>query len=408
MITNNIFYSLINLIKELFKFNTPTDKLLSTYFRNNRKLSSQQRALVAETVYTILRNYYKLTATLNDNIPEIIGITWLKLMQIKPSLFAEIKLINYAKISQLDFVANDLSLFELPQWLITELKLQFTNEELLQLSNSMQQEASLDLRVNILKNNVNNVLKELKAFNPIAMTYSNFGVRVKDKTFLAKHPLFLNGDIEVQDESSQIAGMLLNPKQGDTIVDFCAGAGGKTLLFGMLMRNSGRIYALDINEKRLNNLKPRAARAQLSNIYTMLISSEFDTKLNKLFGKIDKVFVDAPCSGIGTLRRSPELKFRQTLDSINELNKIQLSIITQAAKLVKSNGYLVYATCSILKQENQDIVNKFLTENKNFTLIPLTQVFKSNHFNSQQDYLTLLPHIHGCDGFFAALLQRKE
>ncbi|MCX8514195.1 MAG: hypothetical protein RL017_361 [Pseudomonadota bacterium] len=408
MITNDLFYSLMGLVKELFKFNTPTDKLLSTYFRNNRKLSSQQRALIAETVYTILRNYYKLTATLNDNIPEIIGITWLKLMQLKPSLYAQLKLINYTKIASLNFTINELSMYELPQWLITELKLQFTTAELLLLTNSLQQQASLDLRVNILKNSVTNVLKELKNFAPSTMQYSNFGIRVQDKTFLAKHPLFLNGDIEVQDESSQIAGMLLNPRQGDTIVDFCAGAGGKTLLFGMLMRNSGRIYALDINERRLNNLKPRAARAALTNIYTMLISSEHDDKLNKLRGKIDKVFVDAPCSGIGTLRRSPELKFRQSKDAINQLNQIQSSILAQAAKLVKVNGYLVYATCSILQQENQDIVNKFLATNSNFTLISPAAILQSKQLNTADNYLSLLPHIHGCDGFFAALMQRQS
>jgi 16S rRNA (cytosine967-C5)-methyltransferase len=260
--------------------------------------------------------------------------------------------------------------------------------------------------VNLVKNNLNTVLSSLSEFNPQKMEFSPFGIRLKDKTFLAKHPLFLDGSIEVQDESSQVAGLLLNPKRGDMVVDFCAGAGGKTLLFGMLMRNSGRIYAFDVNEKRLNNLSPRMIRAGLSNVYPQLIAHENDAKIKRLHNKIDRVFVDAPCSGLGTLRRNPELKFRQTEIGINELNRKQEAILEQASKLLKVGGHLVYATCSILYQENQNIVKQFLHNHPEFELIPASTVLTSPHLVRDNIYLELLPHIHNTDGFFAALLRR--
>ena len=398
----------MHLIRELFKFDAPSDKLLSNFFRSNRKLSSSERSLIAETAYTILRNYYKLTLVLDNDIPNIIGLTWLKLMQLKASSFAAIKLIDYQKISKIEFQTDALSTLELPEWLITELEQSYSKNDIAKLAQSLQQEAPLDLRVNLLKNNRATVLQELQEFSPSKMEFSPFGIRINNKTFLAKHKLFIDGCIEVQDESSQLAGLLLNPKRNEIVVDFCAGSGGKALLFGMLMRNSGHIYAFDVNQKRLNNLTPRMNRSGLTNTHSTLIDSEFDTKLHRLYNKIDRVFVDAPCSGLGTLRRNPELKFRQSLHSIEELNIKQMSILQEASKLLKPGGHLVYATCSIVKAENQDIVEQFLLFNPDFTLVPATQVLSNPKLKQNDSYLTLLPHIHHCDGFFAALLQKKH
>ena len=202
--------------------------------------------------------------------------------------------------------------------------------------------------------------------------------------------------------------MLLNPKRGEMIVDFCAGSGGKSLIFGMLMKNTGRIYAFDINEKRLNNLSPRLQKSGLSNIYPFLINNENDSKIKRLHNKIDKVFVDAPCSGIGTLRRNPDLKFRQSLRTIEELNIKQLSILNSASKLVKLNGILAYATCSIIPKENQEIINQFLQNNLNFELIDYKNIINNSLLFSSNKYLQLLPNVHATDGFFIALLKRKN
>ena len=396
------------LLRETLKFDTPTDKILSEFFHNNKKLNNFERDLIAQTTYTILRNYYKLTQTLENNIPDIIGMTWIKLLHIPVTKLQNIKLIDVDKLTTTKFTNDQLSTLELPLWMINELQQKYTTSEIKDLALSLKQTAPLDLRINLIKNNINNILADLKEFNPQKMELSPFGIRLYNKIALAKHPLFLNGSIEVQDESSQLAGLLLNPKRGEMVVDFCAGSGGKTLLFGMLMRNSGRIYAFDINERRLNNLAPRLSRSGLSNIHPQLISGETDSRIKRLHNKIDKVFVDAPCSGTGTLRRNPDLKFRQSLEGIKELNKKQLSILSEASKLLKVGGYLVYATCSIMPKENQDIVNQFLINNPSFALIPCTTVLNNPKFINDEGYLALLPNIHNCDGFFAALIQKQS
>jgi 16S rRNA (cytosine967-C5)-methyltransferase len=344
---------LINsLLAEVLKFKSPIDKLLSECFRSNRQLGSAERAIVAETIYSHVRE------------------------------------------------------MELPQWIYDKLAAQMPKTQMRLLVDAMKVQAPLILRVNIIKSNRQKIMTELAQFHPVECKFSPYGIMLKDKTFLSKHRVFTEGLIEVQDESSQLAGLLLNPKRGEMVLDFCAGAGGKTLLIGMLMRNTGRIYALDINQKRLGNLTPRLARSGLSNVHPQLIQNENDSKIKRLHNKMDKVFVDAPCSGLGTLRRSPELKFRQTEAGIQELQAKQLSILSSAGKLLKVNGTLVYATCSILKDENEDVVSQFLANNSGFELINANTVLNNSELVDNDGYLRLLPHIHNTDGFFAALIKR--
>ena len=189
----------------------------------------------------------------------------------------------------------------------------------------MQQPAALDLRVNTLFATRDEVLQALQTecMEAQATPYSPIGIRLKDKPALTRHPLFLSGKIEIQDEGSQLLGYLLAPRRNEMVVDFCAGAGGKTLMLGAMMNSSGRLYAFDISEKRLANLKPRLKRSGLSNLHPQLIAHENDSKVKRLAGKIDRVLVDSPCSGLGTLRRSPDLKFRQSPQSLIELKHQQ-------------------------------------------------------------------------------------
>jgi len=208
---------------------------------------------------------------------------------------------------------------------------------------------------------------------------------------------------------------LLAPKRGEMVVDFCAGAGGKTLAIGALMRSTGRLYAFDTSERRLANLKPRQARSGLSNVHPVWIDSENDAKIKRLAGKIDRVLVDAPCSGMGTLRRNPDLKWRQTPTGVLELNQKQMSILTSAARLLKPGGRLVYATCSLLPQENQAIAEEFLAQNPNFEAVPAAEVLKPLFpkeklplgCSPDNPWWQLWPHIHGTDGFFGAVFQKK-
>jgi 16S rRNA (cytosine967-C5)-methyltransferase len=211
----------------------------------------------------------------------------------------------------------------------------------------------------------------------------------------------------VQDEGSQLLGFLLEPKRGEMVVDFCAGAGGKTLLLGALMRNTGRLYAFDVSDKRLANLKPRLARSGLSNVHPARIEHERDQKIKRLAGKADRVLVDAPCSGLGTLRRNPDLKWRQDETSVAELTVKQAAILDAAATLVRPGGRLVYATCSLLSAENDDIVAAFLEKHPDFSLLPASAVLGKQGIACEGDVLRLLPHKHNTDGFFAAALERK-
>ena len=235
-------------------------------------------------------------------------------------------------------------------------------------------------------------------------------MRLREKPALNKHPMFLDGAVEVQDEGSQILGMLVEPRRGEMVVDFCAGAGGKTLQMGAAMNSSGRLYAFDVSDKRLANLAPRLKRSGLSNVFPQRISGENDAKVKRLRGKIDRVLVDAPCTGLGTLRRNPDLKSRQTDEGLAELNAKQRAILAAAAALVKPGGRLVYGTCSLLTEENEDIVDEFLARHADFHLVPAGDVLKRQGITipGTGEYLRLYPHVHDTDGFFAAVMERDK
>jgi 16S rRNA (cytosine967-C5)-methyltransferase len=196
------------------------------------------------------------------------------------------------------------------------------------------------------------------------------------------------------------------------VVDFCAGAGGKTLLLGALMRSTGRLYAFDVSDKRLARLKPRLARSGLSNVHPVMISGENDSKVKRLAGKIDRVLVDAPCSGLGTLRRNPDLKWRQTPESVAELARKQADILAGAARLVKAGGRLVYATCSILPEENEAVVDAFLAAHPDFIRVSAPEILARQGIAldcpSENGDLRLSPQLHGTDGFYAAVMERRQ
>ena len=228
------------------------------------------------------------------------------------------------------------------------------------------------------------------------------------KPALNQHALFLSGTVEVQDEGSQLLGMLVAPRRREMVVDFCAGAGGKTLLLGALMQNQGRLYAFDVSDKRLDSLKQRLKRSRLSNVHPQRIGSERDPRIRRLAGKIDRVLIDAPCSGMGTLRRNPDIKWRQSPASVDELIAKQRRILAASAQLLKPGGRLVYATCSLLREENEQVVEDFLaSENGSFTPVDCQSVLDSQHIELQTGrYFQVLPDSHQCDGFFAAVLER--
>ncbi|HCY38300.1 MAG TPA: SAM-dependent methyltransferase [Neisseriales bacterium] len=397
------------LLAQVLEFEHPADALLSKFFRENRKLGLKDRNVIAETIYTILRHYIKLTkVVVAKNSFTLIGYTWVKLLGVGRHEIRELRTINLGELDKLPEL--DMNVVELPAWVIQRLSANLTTDEITELAKAMTKQAPLTLRVNTIKTSRNDVLAAFaeQGIKVKPTLLSPYGVKLNDRAALIKNELFLQGLIEVQDEASQLAGLLLEPKRGDMVVDFCAGSGGKTLLFGMLMKNSGRIYAFDVNERRLGNLTPRLARSGLSNVYPQLIASENDSKLKRLAEKMDRVFVDAPCLGLGTLRRNPDLKFRQNEQGLAEINVKQLDILTAASRLVKPGGVLVYATCSILRAENQDVVENFLSEHAEFEIIEVKQVLKNlDLVLKDQRYLELSPVTHDTDGFFACIMQKS-
>jgi 16S rRNA (cytosine967-C5)-methyltransferase len=242
--------------------------------------------------------------------------------------------------------------------------------------------------------------------------YSPWGLRIQGKPALHKLDVFMRGDVEVQDEGSQLLALMTDAKRGEMVVDFCAGAGGKTLALGASMRNTGRLYAFDTSGHRLAALKPRLARSGLSNVYPVQIAHERDERIKRLAGKIDRVLVDAPCSGLGTLRRNPDMKWRQSPQSIDELRVKQGLILASAARLLKPGGRLVYATCSLLEDENEAIAAEFSAAQKDlFRPLACETALARAHVADaasivRGEYLRLWPHRHGTDGFFAAVWER--
>jgi 16S rRNA (cytosine967-C5)-methyltransferase len=227
----------------------------------------------------------------------------------------------------------------------------------------------------------------------------------------------VRGDFEVQDEGSQLLAMLVEAKRGEMVVDFCAGAGGKTLALGAAMRSTGRLYAFDTSAHRLDAFKPRMARSGLSNVHPAAIAHERDDRVKRLAGKIDRVLVDAPCTGLGTLRRNPDLKWRQSLAAVEEMVHKQTAILQSAARLVKPGGRLVYATCSLLMQENEAVAQAFSKDNPDFMGVPAGDILERLKVAQAQTlcsggdggnmYLRLWPHRHATDGFFSAIWQKK-
>lgn len=432
---------------QLLQFAQPADAVLSAFFRT-KKSGVRDRAFIAETAYAVLRRKRLLTK-LGMTTPKpgtetrdqkngpkeknnsghkgepwpkthvsvrelvLLSLTRLRGMsqrQLAPALKeGEAEWLNEVRAQpepaltlgeQLDF----------PDWLAERLQDRMPAEDLLTLARALNSSAPLDLRVNTFKATPEAMLAQLteEGMNLAPCPYSPIGIRLKNRPFLQKHPLFLDGSIEVQDEGSQLLGYLLNPKRGEMVVDFCAGAGGKTLMMGAMMRSTGRLYAFDVAEKRLAKLKPRVARAGLSNVHPMLIANENDIRIKRLAGKADRVLVDAPCSGLGTLRRNPDLKWRQTPETVAELTQKQAAILTAAARLLKPGGRLVYATCSILEEENAAIVNAFLASHPEFSRLSASQILAGQGIKlATGEDLLLNPAVHGTDGFYAAILQRN-
>lgn len=406
-----------DLLRQVLKLDAPADAIVSAFFRHHRQLGQRERHALAETAYAVLRRRLLFAHLANSGSGalerRLAILGWQGSDSFLRSAMGSNEQKWLAQVKAIDLATLPEKLrHNLPDWLAAPLKAEL-GDDFWPLVSALDQSAPLDLRVNTLKADREAIRAELREAGIEAelTPYSPWGLRLAGKPALQKLPLFIRGDVEVQDEGSQLLAAMLAPKRGEMVVDFCAGAGGKTLALGAAMRNTGRLYAFDVSGHRLDGLKPRLARSGLSNVYPAQIAHERDDRIKRLTGKIDRVLVDAPCSGLGTLRRNPDLKWRQSPKALEELGIKQAAILDSAARLVKPGGRLVYATCSLLKRENEDIAKAFAASHPDFKplaaaeLLAAAQVARSEELDSAGS-LRLWPHRHQTDGFFAAAWER--
>jgi 16S rRNA (cytosine967-C5)-methyltransferase len=407
------------LIHRVMQFKQPADNVVSDYFRSQRALGARERHTLAETTYAVLRHrllYQHLAQSGKGEMERRLAIlAWQGNEGFLRAALSDVEQQWLEKVGKVDRTALPEKLrHNLPEWLAERL-MAAMGDQFWPLIDSLNQAAPLDLRVNTFKAKREDVQAALKLEGVEAepTPYSPWGLRIQGKPALHKLDVFLRGDVEVQDEGSQLLALMTDAKRGEMVVDFCAGAGGKTLALGASMRNTGRLYAFDTSGHRLAALKPRLARSGLSNVYPAQIAHERDERIKRLAGKIDRVLVDAPCSGLGTLRRNPDMKWRQSPESVAELQVKQAAILAGASRLLKPGGRLVYATCSLLAEENEDIARAFTEATaQTMTPLPAQQVLERAHVEGADslvlgDFLRLWPHRHGTDGFFAAVWERR-
>jgi 16S rRNA (cytosine967-C5)-methyltransferase len=403
-------------LRKILEFEAPADLVLRRFFRENPDLGRRDRGFVAESMFACLRRlrwYSHLAGGRDARRLFILAADRLpapERRELRHALNEE----QCAWLAHCRACTDDAAPLgvraELPDWVIEVMQDRLADDAILAIGRGMQTPAPLDLRVNTERADRHDVLAALHAsgIHAHATRYSPVGVRLDSKPALEQHPLYLTGAVEVQDEGSQLLGYLLAPKRREMVADFCAGAGGKTLLLGALMRSQGRLYAFDVSAHRIRRLHTRLARSGLSNVQPEAIAHENDVRLKRLAGKIDRVLVDAPCTGFGTLRRNPDLKWRQDPSDLAALTEKQSSILEAASRLLKPGGRLVYATCSFLPAENEDIVAAFLRRHPEFTILNAQNILSRQGIAVEiGSRLQLLPHRHGTDGFYAAVLERQ-
>jgi 16S rRNA (cytosine967-C5)-methyltransferase len=403
-------------LAQLLEFSGPADEALSRFFRANRELGRKERSFIAEGVYAVLRRKRSLEAAAGSAEPRalllaallrVVGFSGRALEGALKS--DELALVSRIKASRAEGLAPAVRA-DLPDWLWQKLAAERGEDEAMRIAHALLNPAPLDLRANLARIDRDTALQRLAAdgFEASATPHSPAGIRLAGKPAINRHPLFGDGLVEVQDEGSQLLAWLLGPRRSEMIADYCAGAGGKTLALAMLMRGTGRVYAMDISAKRLAALSPRAVRAGITSIHPIALSGDNDIRTKRLAGKIDRVLVDAPCSGFGTLRRNPDLKWRQGPQAIAELADKQGRILESASRLVKPGGRLVYATCSILSEENEAVVDAFIGRRPEFRELSCGELLRAQRISLEAgDRLRLWPHVHSTDGFFAAAFERR-
>jgi 16S rRNA (cytosine967-C5)-methyltransferase len=404
----------IEILEGLEQTAQPFDRFLKDWFRSRRFAGSKDRRAIAERVFAITRRRAHLAHRIGDGHPRALAIA--SLLEEGADIEAlfrggygpapltddERAALAVAPQPEPDWVKG-----EYPQWLEEELRRAF-GSRLLEEMTALQGRAPVDLRVNILKAGRPEVLAALKAegFAAQPTPYSPCGIRIppgEGSAALTKSALFESGAFEFQDEAAQLASLLADAKPGMRVLDLAAGAGGKALAMAAAMNDQGEILAFDDSAARL---APLAERARRAGAHCITLAEQRGGPLWGN-GKFDLVFLDAPCSGSGTWRRQPELRWRLTPERLVELNRIQDWLLDDAARHTRAGGRLIYATCSLLECENQDRVAAFLARNPGFATIDLGEGWNGNPVPGLGTDFRGTPQTTGTDGFYCAALRKS-
>ena len=398
----NLVYTVIDSIRDIFNEGVYADKAVEKALKRDKRWGSRDRKFVAETIYEIVRwkRLYAEIATVKEPFDRtnlwrmfsvwcvLKGIALPDWNQIEPTPTRRIK----GKFDELSRIRKYRE--SIPDWIdnvaVSELGEELWTKELA----ALNKQAEVILRtntLNITKKELQKILQEESIFTEFIPNHED-ALRLIERANVFRTEAFKNGYFEVQDASSQLVAEYLEVEPGMKVIDTCAGAGGKTLHLASFMKNKGQIIAMDIYESKLRKLKVRARRNKVHNIDTRVIDSTKPIK--KLYGKADRVLIDAPCSGLGVLRRNPDSKWKLQPEFLDNIKKVQQDILQQYSKMVKHGGKLVYATCSVLPSENQNQIAEFLASEsgKDFKLVKDNKV---------------LAHTSGFDGFYMAQLERE-
>ena len=397
----------IDILEGLEKTTQPTDRFLKSWFRIRRFAGSKDRRAIAEQVFAAQRRRAQLSHRMGSDSPRArIIAALLEGGEDIAALFsggygpAALSDAEQAAIAATPAPAPDWVTGEYPLWLEGELKRAFGDDLPAEMAAFIER-APTDIRVNSLKTSRQAVLAAL-GIDAAPTPFAPYGIRIGgDATQLSKSPLFESGAFEFQDEAAQIASVLCGAQPGMRVLDLAAGTGGKSLALAAAMQNQGEIIASDVRGEALFELEKRSARAGVTIIKTLPLDH------GQPSGVFDLVLVDAPCSGTGTWRRQPELRWRMTPGWLEALTQTQDKLLDQAAALVRPGGRLVYATCSILPAENQDRVESLRARHPGFTPINLAQEWGSGPPPGLGQDFRASPAKTGTDGFYCAGLRRE-
>lgn len=422
--------AVIDILEKMEDSRVPLDTVCGDYFRHRRYIGSKDRAFIAETIYILTRATARLGWWMQkhdqEDTPRNRIVTYLGLQErdLKwafeggkyapdPLTPSERAYADKLPVSE-DFTSPDMPIdvqVECPTEHVEKLQTAFGDnfeEEM----KAMLVTAPLDIRVNVTMADREKVHKSLEteSVETDETKFSPWGLRARNKTYLSRTRAFTKGWIDIQDEGSQLIALACNAKQGMHVLDYCAGAGGKTIALANAMNIKGRIIAMDIDARRLEKSRPRFRRAYVHDIIeTRALTEDKNRKwLKRQKGTFDVVLTDVPCSGSGTWRRNPDMRWTTYGPSLEEILAMQTDILERTAKCVKEGGRLVYATCSLFKEENEDQIERFLKDHPEFELLPISKAWPQDlPVPCEGDVMRLTPHQHKTDGFFAAVLVRK-